>query len=179
MQCVREADFQAHEKELHPGSPGHLYTCDGSDSILPSWPFRQSEDPTSSLPVGRAHPISCISLPWLVSEVWCWVWESGWARVRQRSPLISAPGWSLFAQRLTCLVVFMGCPLWFVTPCVRLLPLSSSALMRGHGDPTDTSGSWTTFWSQTFKCLQGQESDFFNYKNYCVVVYIGYRLAIL
>lgn len=34
MECIREADFQAHEKELYPGSPGHLYTCDGSDSSL-------------------------------------------------------------------------------------------------------------------------------------------------
>lgn len=34
MECVREADFQAHEKELNPGSPRHLYTCDGSDSSL-------------------------------------------------------------------------------------------------------------------------------------------------
>lgn len=136
MDRVVGADFQAPKKELRPGSPGPLRTGDSSD-------FGLLADPPDSTPhfffsacwQGSPHFLSCVFLPWLVSGVWCWAWESRGAGAKMEEPFDLRP-WliSVCLEAPSCVVLFTGYTPWCVTR-IQLPPLSSSALWGVSWEP--------------------------------------------
>ena len=80
------------------------------------------------------------------------------------------PGRALYSQRFTCLVVFMGCMPGPGTHHVQLPPLSSSALMKGHGNLQTCKGAELPSGARHLNTFGDGKVIFFNYKNYCVLL---------